>query len=308
MKDNQKLAPILLFVFARADHTKRTIAALSENELAPESDLIIYSDAPRNEVEAVAVNEVRALLVNVRGFRSVTVVERDTNYGLARNIIEGVTDVCNRYGRAIVLEDDLVTSPSFLSFMNAALERYESDSRVWHISGWNYPIDPDGLGDAFFVRVMNCWGWATWRDRWQHFERNPEKLVTEFDREMIRRFDLEDSGVFWSQVLLNRQGKIKTWAIYWYATIFKSKGLCINPAISYVDNIGHDGSGTHGSKAGQAYSTKLSRNSNPTFPSEASESLIGIRRILQFYEDIKPTLVQRIRWKVSAILQRLGMQ
>lgn len=302
------LAPVVLFVFARVDHTKRTLDSLAENELASQSDLIVYSDAARNQKEEITVNEVRALLKSIKGFRSVTVIERQTNYGLARNIIEGVTDVCKRFGRVIVLEDDLVTSPSFLCFMNAALERYQADKEVWHISGWNYPIDPTGLGDAFFLRVMNCWGWATWADRWQHYEKNTEKLIAEFDRRMIRKFDLEDSGVFWSQVLQNQRGRINTWAIYWYAAIFKNGGLCLNPTTSYVDNIGHDGSGTHGSNAAKIYSSELNKTSNPQLPAQIIENPIGIQRIMWFYEKIRPSLHQRIRWKFSAILSRLGQR
>ncbi|MCK0505740.1 sugar transferase [Aromatoleum anaerobium] len=301
------LAPIVLFVFVRADHAKKTLEALAGNDLAAESDLIVYSDGARNDKEETAVNEVRALVKSARGFRSVLIVERQTNYGLARNIIEGVTDVCNRYGRVIVLEDDLVTSPTFLSFMNAALDRHKADKQVWHISGWNYPVDPAGLGDAFFLRVMNCWGWATWGDRWKHFEKNTDKLIAEFDRKMIRKFDLEDSGVFWSQILLNQQGRINTWAIYWYATIFKNGGLCLNPAISYVDNIGHDGSGTHGSKAAQVYSTGLNKNSYPHFSGHIIENSVAIQQIIQFYENIKPTLAQRIRSKIFSILRRMGL-
>lgn len=303
-----KLAPILLFVFARATHTKQTLDALAANQLAAESDLIVYSDAARNDKEANAVNDVRTLLKSVKGFRSVTVVERHTNYGLARNIIEGVNDVCKRHGRVIVLEDDLITSPSFLSFMNAALDRYEADKQVWHISGWNYPIDTTGLGDAFFLRVMNCWGWATWADRWQYYEKNTHKLIAEFDREMIRKFDLEDSGVFWSQVLSNQKGLINTWAIYWYATIFKNEGLCLNPALSYVDNIGLDGSGTHGCQDRQTYTTKLDSNKHPNFPSELVESAAGIKRIISFYQSVKPTLPRRIIRKLSSLLRRAGLK
>lgn len=306
MQEFKQLAPILLFVFSRVDHTRRTLAALSANTLAGKSDLIVYSDAARNEREEVAVSEVRALLRSVTGFRSVTVVERTSNYGLARNIIEGVTDVCSRFGRVIVLEDDLVTSPGFLVFMNAALERYEADKLVWHVSGWNYPIDPSGLGDAFFLRVMNCWGWATWADRWKYFEKNTDRLIAEFDRKMIRRFDLENSGVFWSQILLNQKGRLNTWAIYWYATIFKNNGLCINPAVSYVDNIGHDGSGTHRSTAEQTYSSSLNNIFKPHFPVEAIESSVGIQRIMKFYDKLRPTLPERIRWKCAAIVRRLG--
>lgn len=302
------LAPILLFVFNRAEHTKQTIEYLAINDLSTDSDLIVYADAARNDKEVAAVNEVRHLVRSAQGFRSVTVIERQTNYGLARNIIEGVEEVCQRYGRVIVLEDDLVTSPAFLTYMNQALDRYQNDKQVWHISGWNYPIDTQGLGDAFFIRVMNCWGWATWADRWQHFEKNTEKLMVQFDRKAIREFDLEDSGVFWSQVLSNHKKIISTWAIYWYATIFKHQGLCLNPAISYVNNIGLDGSGTHGCQDSEQYSTALNNNVNPHFPEAIKESTTGIQRIIGFYSSYKPTFPRRVYGKVSSVLRKVGLR
>lgn len=309
MKIGKQLAPILLFVFARPDHTRRTLEYLAANELASQSDLIVYADAARKESEEAAVNEVRSIVKSAQGFGSVTLVERKTNYGLARNIIEGVSEVCNRYGRVIVLEDDLVTSPGFLTFMNAALDRYEDDKQVWHISGWNYPIDPAGLGDAFFLRVMNCWGWATWADRWQHYEKNTDKLIAEFDRDMIRRFDLENSGVFWNQVLQNKQGRINTWAIYWYATIFKQGGLCLNPAISYIDNIGLDGSGTHGSKQRHEHATvALNQKSLLNFPDLISENEAAIRQITHFYQKLKPSLARRIVGKLSSLSRKMGIR
>lgn len=297
-------APVLLFVFSRPIHTRQTLKFLAANEVASESDLIVYADAARNEKEVAAVSEVRQLVKSVQGFRSVTVVERQSNYGLARNIIDGVAEVCQKYGRVIVLEDDLVTSPNFLTFMNQALDQYQDKKQVWHISGWNYPIDATGLGDAFFLRVMNCWGWATWADRWQHFEKDTEKLIAEFDKDMIQKFDLENSGIFWSQVLSNQKRLINTWAIYWYATIFKNNGLCLNPALSYVDNIGLDGSGTHGSQERTSYSTQLNRNSQPSFPLEIKEHATGIERIIRFYQRIKPTLASRIKRKLFSIIKK----
>jgi hypothetical protein len=235
-------APIVLFAFDRPYHTGRTLYALAANALADQSDLIIYADAARNEVEASLVGNVRTLVHAVSGFRRVTVIERKTNYGLARNIIEGITEVCNHYGRVIVLEDDIITSPDFLTFMNTTLEHYVDESRVWHISGWNYPIDPEGLGDTFFWRVMNCWGWATWADRWKHYEKNPHRLIQTWNPDTIKRFNLDGAHNFWSQVIANQAGKINTWAIFWYATIFAHNGLCLNPTRSFVCNIGHDGS------------------------------------------------------------------
>lgn len=304
----QKLAPILLFVYARPEHTKQTIKNLADNELASSSDLIIYSDAARNDKDIAAVEEVRRLVCSTQGFRSVTVVERQSNYGLARNIIEGVGEVCQRYGRVIVLEDDLVTSPFFLSYMNQALDHYQDEKKVWHISGWNYPIDTTELGDAFFLRVMNCWGWATWSDRWAHYEKDSEKLIAEFDSKMVQKFDLEDSGIFWSQVLSNHKGLINTWAIYWYAVIFKNNGLCLNPAVSYVDNIGLDGSGTHGCEDRNSYATKLNNNNQPNFPSVIDESIAGIERVTRFYQDIKPTLASRVRAKIASIFRKAGFK
>lgn len=303
----QKLAPILLFVYARPEHTKQTIKNLADNELASSSDLIIYSDAARNDKDIAAVEEVRRLVCSTQGFRSVTVVERQSNYGLARNIIEGVGEVCQRYGRVIVLEDDLVTSPYFLSYMNQALNHYQEEKKVWHISGWNYPIATDGLEDVLFIRVMNCWGWATWSDRWMHFEKNTEKLIAEFDKETIRKFDLNNSGMFWYQVLANQKNLVNTWAIYWYATIFKNNGLCVNPKISLVDNIGLDGSGTHGSEERESYKVLNSIISiggkKIIYPSVIIENEVAIGRIMQFYKNIKPTLLGRIKNRIIRLIK-----
>lgn len=286
-------APIVLFAFARPDHTRRTLEALAENELAEQSDLIIYADAARNENEVAQVQAVRALSHAVTGFRSVTVIERERNYGLARNIIEGVTEVCNRYGRVIVLEDDIVTTPDFLRFMNAALDRYADDSCAWHVSGWNYPIDAEGLGDAFFWRVMNCWGWGTWADRWAFFQKDPQRLMETWSRARIKRFNLDGAHDFWSQIMANQARKSDTWAIFWYATIFENDGLCLNPAQSLVRNIGHDGSGENceasDSFAGDSYGKEIS-----AFPDCDEELALAVERIKAFYSGMRFSLTRRV--------------
>ncbi|WP_217496505.1 glycosyltransferase [Providencia heimbachae] len=170
------LAPVVLFVYARPSHTQRTVDALLLNPDALSTDLIVYSDGARNDSDTEAVNQVRNIFKGINGFNSIKLIERKKNYGLAQNIIDGVTEVCNEYGKVIVLEDDIVTSPSFLNFMNAALNKYEKEKKVWHISGWNYPLkNVEKLPDAFFWRTMNCWGWATWDDRWKYFEKKTKK-------------------------------------------------------------------------------------------------------------------------------------
>jgi hypothetical protein len=294
-------SPIVLFAFARPDHILRTLEALAANVLADQSDLIVYSDAARNESEAVKVRAVRDLVNAASGFRSLTVIERETNYGLARNIVEGVTEVCKHYGRVIVLEDDIVTSPHFLSFMNAALDRYADDPCVWHVSGWNYPIDPEGLGDAFFWRAMNCWGWATWADRWEFFQKDPQCLIESWDEEKIKRFNLDGAHDFWGQITANQAGNLDTWAIFWYATIFENGGLCLNPARSFVSNIGHDGSGENCGGSDLFTVNQFGQKFND-LPECNEELTLAVQRIKAFYDDMQPSFSQRvIRYVINLI-------
>jgi hypothetical protein len=239
------LAPIVLFVYNRPWHTQKTVESLQKNELSEQSDLIVYSDAAKNDEAIKSVEEVRSYIKSVDGFKKITIIEREKNWGLADSIIDGVTNIVNKYGKIIVLEDDIVTSPVFLQFMNQSLDFYEQEKKVWHISGWNYPIETEYLSDVFMWRIMNCWGWATWANRWQYFEKKPEGLIENWTTKEKHQFDLDGSGLFWNQVLANHTGKINTWAIFWYATIFQRNGLCLNPAVSFVDNIGHDGTGVH---------------------------------------------------------------
>jgi hypothetical protein len=293
MSTATSLAPVVFFVFARPEHTRRTLEALAANTLVEQTDLIVYADAPRNESDIEQVREVRNLVHSVSGFRSVNVIERKNNYGLARNIIEGVTEICDRYGRVIVLEDDIVTAPNFLSFMNATLDRYVDEKRVWHISGWNYPIDEDGLGDAFFWRVMNCWGWATWSDRWKYFSKDPKRLIQSWDRGKIRRFNLDGTHDFWEQVTANDKGKLNTWAIFWYATIFEAGGLCLNPVRSFVRNIGNDGSGENCGKI-DPFAIAQVKGRVHEFPDRIEESTLAVHRVQEFYKGFQASLLQRV--------------
>ena len=294
------LAPIVLFVYNRPWHTQQTIEALQKNELANESELFIYSDEAKNEDAQKSVDEVRKYIDTIDGFKKVTVIKREKNWGLADSIIDGVTDIVNMYGKIIVLEDDLVTSPYFLRFMNEALEFYKDEKKVWHISGWNYPIKTDDLADVFLWRLMNCWGWATWADRWQYYEKDVEKTIAEFSEDDINRFNIDGVENFWEQVLSNKKGKINTWAIFWYALIFKKAGLCLNPIQTFVENIGHDGSGVH---CGEScfLTGNLSMNNQVKFLAKLEENYIVIEKIKQFYKSQKKSILVRIINKLSRI-------
>ena len=240
--------PVVLFVYARPDHTRRTLEALAANDGARETDLIVYSDGFRGVGDAARVSSVRALVHGTTGFRTVRVIERETNLGLADNVIQGVGEAMAEFGRAIVLEDDIVTARGFLNFMCAGLETFEGTPDVWHVSGWVYDFEAEGLSEYFLWPVMNCWGWASWADRWGHFERDPNRLLREWDGRARRSFNLEGAHDFFEQVERNAVGRLKSWAVFWYATIFERGALCLSPARPYAQNIGLDGSGENCSR------------------------------------------------------------
>lgn len=298
-------APIALFVYNRPVHTRQTVEALLKNDLAGDSDLIIYSDAPKKLEAAEAVREVREYIRTITGFRSVSIVERDKNWGLANSIIDGVTTVVNKHGRIIVLEDDLVTSPYFLNFMNRALDYYASEPSVWHISGWNFPINPEGLPETFFSRAMYCWGWATWADRWKYFQKDPDRLMAEWDAVKINRFNLDGKCDFWVQVKQNALGALNTWGVFWYATIFEHNALCLNPAVAYVENIGLDLSGQNCDET-TMYSTRLNSNRLVGFPDNVSESRLALTRTQQFCAGTvatRPYLLRRVAILIKKLLK-----
>lgn len=286
-------APIALFVYDRPAHTRKTVEALQNNSLSNDSDLIIYSDAPKTSDAANAVSEVREYIRTISGFKSVTIVERETNFGLARSIIDGVTKVVNEGGRVIVLEDDLVTSPYFLTYMNDALNVYQDDESVMHISGYMFPIDNVGLPETFFLRTASCWGWATWSRAWQHFNKHPKKLHGEYTEQKIKRFNLDGAYEFWSQVEQNASGQIDTWAVFWYASVFNNDGLCLHPKCSMVSNIGHDGTGVHCGKSDN-FVVKLGSKAITYFERNLVESTLALKRTKAFFTPTKPAFTSMV--------------
>lgn len=244
MKNN--LAPIVLFVYNRPVHTKQTIEALQKNELAKDSELFVYSDAPKNENAVNAVNEVRKYIQDINGFRKVTIITREKNWGLANSIIDGVTKIVNEYGKIIVLEDDLITSPYFLKFMNESLEFYKNKENVYSITGYSFTDDVNDLDSTYFLSLTSSWSWATWQDKWKTFERNKEKLEQFIrDKSNHKRFNFDDSYDFIGIAKENLINKNNSWAIYWHFNVFRKNGLTLYPKKSLVANIGFDGSGTN---------------------------------------------------------------
>ena len=299
-------APVCLFAFNRPDKTAQTLAALKANRRAFETELYVFLDGPRGDADVGRVEEVAALISQQTGFAGVHLSRRESNADLARSIIEGVTVVMKRHGRAIILEDDIVTSPVFLDYMNHALDAYSDCPEVWHISGYNEDFgETDPQPGASFLRFMSCWGWASWADRWNHFERDPEALINRFSAEDIRRFNLDGAQDFWSQVVANANGEINTWAIFWYATIFERGGLCLSPNQSYTENIGFDGTGTHSEFSQRPRRKELNLEPQPLLPTVFVEDSVALERLRAYYMH-KPTGLAKLKrelrravWKLS---------
>jgi hypothetical protein len=243
-------APIVLFVYNRPIHTRRTVKALLENTLAKESDLIVYSDAPKSSNAVATVCEVRGYVKTITGFRSINIVEREKNWGLANSIIDGVTTVVSQYGCVIVLEDDLLTSPHFLEYMNAALQHYENDPKVFSIGGYNFPektmpIPSDYPWDTYASFRCCSWGWATWIDRWRRVDWSMDYYET-FIRDWGDRESFNRGGPDMTQTLrLQYEGRIDSWAIRFCYAHHANSMHCIYPAKTLVMNIGLDHSGMH---------------------------------------------------------------
>ena len=239
------LAPILLFTYNRLHHTCRCIESLLKNSLAKESDLFIYSDAAKDEAGKPAVEEVRRYIHSLQGFKQITIIERDENWGLARNIIDGVTTQVNKYGKVIVLEDDLVVAPFFLQFMNEALEVYKDELKVGHIQACDFTQDTT-LPDTFLIKWTGSWGWATWERAWQHFNPNGKELLQELEqRKLTYTFDFNGKYGFTRMLRRQIEGKNNSWAIRWNASLFLKDILSLNVGRSLVQNEGFDGSGTN---------------------------------------------------------------
>jgi hypothetical protein len=240
-----KPAPIVLFTYNRPAHVRQTVEALKKNQLAEQSSLMVYSDGPKGKDDLAKVADVRKYIHNIDGFRSVEVIERAENLGLGESIINGVTEVVNKYGRVIVMEDDLVTSPFFLRYINKGLELYESEEKVISIHGYIYPVQGK-LPSTFFLRGADCLGWATWKRGWDLFEKNGSKLLNELrSRKLTKEFDF--NGAFRYTRMLKEQaaGRNSSWAIRWYASAFLKERITLYPGVSLVRHIGNDGTGTN---------------------------------------------------------------
>jgi len=290
----QSLAPIALFVYNRPDHTRRTINHLQKNLLAEDSRLFIFSDGAKTVADQTKVNEVRALVKQTDGFKSVKVLESAENKGLANAIIAGVSQLVEEYGKVIVFEDDLLSSPFTLRYFNDALQRYFNQEKVMHIGAYMYPLAEKDLPQTFYYRAATSWGWATWNRAWKNFNPDIDDLIGQFSKPQIKEFSIEGTMNFWKQMQEFKDGKNNSWAIRWYASVFLKGGLTLNPSRSLIHNIGHDGSGVHSNKE-DIYQVHLAQQLVQFFPSKITENKEAYAAIKQFLRNRKGSFLQRVK-------------
>lgn len=273
-----RLAPIAVFAYNRPDHLRGCLSSLAANPQAKKSLLTIYCDGPKPNEGLANIAIVRKVAqewacMTPCAFAEIRVVEQQANMGLAKSVINGVTQELVEHERIIVVEDDLVVSEDFLAFMNEGLELYEYDSEVISIHGFMYALETD-VGQSVFLRGADCWGWATWRRGWELFRQDSAELLRELKQRSDRK-DFDFNGAFPYTTMLQEQaaGNIDSWAIRWYASAFLANKLTLYPGRSLVSNVGQDASGTHFTEQSQV------RESHQPHVGRLSETLVRIEPV-----------------------------
>jgi hypothetical protein len=276
------LAPIAFFAFNRPLHSAQALDALRRCDLSSESDLHCFIDAPKVDADREAVAEVERIVCDTAGFKSVTVHRAIENSGLFKAITDGVNLVVSLRGRVIVVEDDLVVTPRFLAYMNAALMRYEHDPRIGSVHAYLPPMG--WRGGYFFLRGADCWGWATWKDRWELFNGDARSLLGELIQTgRVREFCRSHGSASLVQLITRARGHSQSWAIAWHASLFLRDRLTLHPAESFVRNIGNDGSGIHAHQTSR-YDSALAEQFSGLGEIEVMESICGAQLMSKFMD------------------------
>ena len=250
MIHHNNLAPIIVTAFKRVSHLKQTLESLRKNDLSEFSDLFIYCDGSKvtsSDDEINDINSVRDLAKSAQWCKNVNVIEMKYNLGLVQTFIKSISEIINQYGKVIVLEDDQITSVGFLKYMNQALDMYENEERVMHVSGYMYPATFKTNSSTFFLNVQSCPGWGTWRRAWEKYNHNVHDHIAFFKNnpDEIKHFDLNGFSGWYAQLERNILDPKFSFAVRWYASCYRENGLSLFPKDSLVQNIGLDGTGEH---------------------------------------------------------------
>jgi hypothetical protein len=239
MKINN-LAPIALFVYKRLDYLKILINSLKNNILSKKSIIFVFSDGWKNNRDKEKVLNLRKYIANISGFRKVFIILRPNNFGLSKNIINGINFVLKKNKKIIVLEEDLKLSKNFLTFINSGLKIYENEKRIASINGWFFPLSSKkNIEDTFFIRGADCWGWGTWRRAWKKFDTDGQRLLNKIRKNKLEKLFNFNNSFNYMKMLQNQiNKKNQSWAIRWYASAFLENMYTLHPKSSLVENTG----------------------------------------------------------------------
>jgi|SaaInlLV_10m_DNA_2_1039722.scaffolds.fasta_scaffold00787_13 hypothetical protein len=268
--------PIVLFTYRRIP--KETIESLLANTLGKESELFIFSDGFKSEIDKNDVLEVRKYLKSIKGFKSTVIKESSKNKGLANSIIDGVSEIIDTYEKVIVLEDDLIVSTDFLEYMNKSLELYKNDKRIWSISGYSpkLPCLENYDKDLYLSPRASSWGWATWKERWNNVDWDLKDFeILKKDKQIRKQFELGGNDLF-KMLELQMLGKIDSWLIRWAFSSFMNNTYTVYPRKSKIINDGfNDNIGTHNSGNSNKWITILDHNSIKFFRLEINKTILN---------------------------------
>jgi hypothetical protein len=296
-------APIALFVYKRLEHTKKTILSLQKNHLASDSHLVIFSDYAKTSSELDEVLAVRKFCKEIKGFKTIKIIERDRNYGLSKSIISGVTELLSSYDRVIVMEDDLVASPFFLKFMNDGLTKYSEEYSVISVHGYIYPT-ANPLPNNFFLKGADCWGWATWRRGWELFIEDGLVLLGQLKHKKLEsEFDFNGAYPFSKMLKDQIRGRNDSWAVRWYASAFLQSKLTLYPGKSLIQNIGFDGNGSHCSPT-KIFDVNMSSKPIEIEGVPVVSSELAYKEFEKFHRASKRSIPFRLIGKIRMILAR----
>jgi hypothetical protein len=298
---------IICFGFCRPNKMASLLKSLVKNKEAINLDLVAFIDGARNSNDVNKIIETVEVIEGYRlDFKTLKIIQRPTNIGCANNVVQGVTEVLETCDAVIVLEDDLVVGKYFLKFMIDCLTIYQSVPRVFHISGFNHFFNDDE-NSAYLTRGMNCWGWGTWDDRWLKLNLDAKSHLSFLTDSEAYQFDFHGSAQFRMQLSENSRNIISTWAIFWYASIFRSRGLCIQPSRPLVKNIGNDGSGERvsiSSSSGEIYNGPII-----TYPENIIESptnFIRLKAAFASNDNRNRIFIKKLLMKMPAWLQKVS--
>lgn len=242
-------APVIVFGYNRIEKLARCLEAVEVAANGRNKELFIFVDGAKNSEDAEKVFKVQqfAKRYSSTAFSRIHTVCREDNKGLAASVIDGVTEVINSYGAVIVVEDDLVISSSFISFCDDVINQYENNQSIWSVGGW-IPESVEGVAktDAFLSFRAECWGWATWKDRWNKVDWNIIDYLSDFRLSFSKRRSFNKAGNDMAYMLDEYyEGKNHSWAIRFAYSQWKNRSYTVCPRYSLVRNDGLDGQGTN---------------------------------------------------------------